>query len=339
MRAPVRRRTAIVTAAFLSALALAGVALAGSGYGGLVPQTSDSPNARGITHSYLLISVVAIVIFVLVEGLLIAFAIKFRRGRRSRETEGPQIHGSARLELIWTIVPAVILACIAGFVLATLPGVQDIPAASANGGRLDVTVEGHQFYWLFRYPNGAISFDELVVPVQKNVKMTVVTPPSDVIHSYWVPQLGGKIDAIPGQTNHTWFRAPELKTYPGQCAELCGVQHAMMRNSVRAVGQSTYVAFVDRQKQLLDSSSAELGGQEWDHVCAKCHRIDPASEKSIGPNLGGNPLLKDAKGLGQLVHEGRGNMPAVGVNWSDEQIAALVAYTKTLGTGADGSQG
>jgi cytochrome c oxidase subunit II len=335
----VRRRTTILTVAFLSALALAGAAVAGSGYGGLVPQTSDSPNARGITHSYLLISGVAIAIFLLVEGLLIVFVVRFRRGRRTRETEGPQIHGSGRLELIWTIAPAVILACIAGFVLATLPGIQNIPAANANGGRLDVTVEGHQFYWLFRYPNGAVSFDELVVPVQKNVKLTVVTPPQDVIHSYWVPQLGGKIDAIPGQTNHTWFRAPELKTYPGQCAELCGVQHAMMRNSVRAVGQHTYAAFVDRQKQLLDGSSKELGKQEWDSVCAKCHRLDPASEKLIGPNLGGNPLLGDVKGLGQLVREGRGDMPPVGAGWSDEQIEALVAYTKTLGTGASGNQG
>jgi cytochrome c oxidase subunit II len=335
----VRRRTTILTVAFLSALALAGAAVAGSGYGGLVPQTSDSPNARGITHSYLLISGVAIAIFLLVEVTLIAFVVKFRRGRRTRATEGPQIHGSGRLELIWTIAPAVILACIAGFVLATLPGIQNIPAANANGGRLDVTVEGHQFYWLFRYPNGAVSFDELVVPVQKNVKLTVVTPPQDVIHSYWVPQLGGKIDAIPGRTNHTWFRAPELKTYPGQCAELCGVQHAMMRNSVRAVGQDTYAAFVDRQKQLLDGSSKELGKQEWDSVCAKCHRLDPASEKLIGPNLGGNPLLGDAKGLGQLVREGRGDMPPVGAGWSDEQIDALVAYTKTLGTGASGNQG
>jgi cytochrome c oxidase subunit II len=335
----VRRRTTILTVAFLSALALAGAAVAGSGYGGLVPQTSDSPNARGITHSYLLISGVAIAIFLLVEGLLIVFVVRFRRGRRTRETEGPQIHGSGRLELIWTIAPAVILACIAGFVLATLPGIQNIPAANANGGRLDVTVEGHQFYWLFRYPNGAVSFDELVVPVQKNVKLTVVTPPQDVIHSWWVPQLGGKIDAIPGQTNHTWFRAPELKTYPGQCAELCGVQHAMMRNSVRAVGQHTYAAFVDRQKQLLDGSSKELGKQEWDSVCAKCHRLDPASEKLIGPNLGGNPLLGDVKGLGQLVREGRGDMPPVGAGWSDEQIEALVAYTKTLGTGASGNQG
>jgi cytochrome c oxidase subunit II len=276
---------------------------------------------------------------VLVEGLLIAFVIRFRRGRRTRETEGPQIHGAGRLEVIWTIAPAVILACIAGFVLATLPGIQNIPAASADGGRLDVTVEGHQFYWLFRYPNGAVSFDELVVPAQKNVKLTVVTPPQDVIHSWWVPQLGGKIDAIPGQTNHTWFRAPELKTYPGQCAELCGVQHAMMRNSVRAVGQETYTAFVDRQKQLLDSRSSALGKQEWDSVCAKCHRLDPASERSIGPNLGGNPLLSDRAGLGQLVREGRGDMPAVGVNWSDEQLDALVAYTKSLGTGASGNEG
>jgi cytochrome c5 len=239
----------------------------------------------------------------------------------------------------------VILACIAAFVLATLPKINDVPEASANGGRLDVTVEGHQFYWLFRYPNGALGFDDMVVPTGKNVKLTVVSPAKDVIHSWWVPKLGGKIDAIPGRTNTTWYRAPLPGTYIGQCAELCGVQHAFMRNSVRVVGGSTYSDYVQQQRQLLDQRSRAFGKQEWDHVCAKCHRLDPTAPRLIGPNLGANPLLLETDGLANLVRNGRGEMPPVGANWSDAQVEALVAYTKTVvevsdTTGAgNGSQG
>jgi cytochrome c oxidase subunit 2 len=178
------------------------------------------------------------------------------------------------------------------------------------------------------------------------VELTVVSPAKDVIHSWWVPKLGGKIDAIPGRTNHTWYRAPEPGVYIGQCAELCGIQHAFMRNTVRVVGQSTYEDYVAEQKRLLDQKSKEFGKQEWDHVCAKCHRLDPTGPKLIGPNLGANPLLKETAGLGTLVRNGRGNMPPVGANWSDAQVEALVAYTKTVvkvsdttGVGTNGSNG
>jgi cytochrome c oxidase subunit 2 len=333
MPGPVRRAAAISLLAFAAALALAGAALAGAGGAGVTPQASTSPNAHGIHRSYMLIGFVTLAIFILVEGTLITFLVRYRRRNRPRLEDGQQIHGSTRLELIWTVAPAVILAGIAAFVLATLPGIKDVPSASANGGRLDVTVEGHQFYWLFKYPNGAIGFDDMVVPAGKNVKLTVVAPAVDVIHSWWVPKLGGKIDAIPGRTNHTWFTAPAPGVFVGQCAELCGVQHAQMTNSVRSVGANTYAAYVQKQKQLLDSGSAELGKQEWDHVCAKCHNMDPTGPKLIGPNLGGNSLLQQPDALSEIVHNGRGLMPPVGAGWSDKQVDALVAYAKSLQSG------
>jgi cytochrome c oxidase subunit II len=339
------RRLAATGLSALLALALAGQAVAGSGEAGLTPQSSSSPNAHGIHTSYLLVGFVTLAILVLVEGLLIFFVIRFRRRNRSRLDDGPQIHGSTKLELIWTVAPAVILAALAAFVLATLPEIRNVPAANASGGRLDVQVQGHQFYWQFVYPNGAIGFDDMVVPTGKNVKLTVVSPVQDVIHSWWIPKLGGKIDAIPGRTNFTWFRAPAPGRYIGQCAELCGVQHAFMRQAVRVVGADTYQAYVQRQKQLLDARSKELGKQEWDHVCAKCHRLDPAAPRLIGPNLGSNALLREKAGIGKLVHNGRGNMPPVGANWSDAQVEALVNYTKTIvktngpAGGSSGSQG
>jgi cytochrome c oxidase subunit II len=335
----VRRTIASSLFAILASLVFAAGALAA---GGLTPERSSSPNADGIAQSYLLVGIVTIVVFVIVEGALLAFVIKFRRGKRTRLDDGPQIHGSTRLELIWTVAPAVVLAAIAASVLATLPKIQDVPGANAAGARLDVTVEGHQFYWLFKYPNGAIGFDQMLAPTGRNVKLTVRSPAEDVIHSWWVPKLGGKIDAIPGIVNTTWYRAPAPGTYVGQCAELCGVQHAMMRNSVKVVQQSEYASYTAQQKQLLDARSPEFGKQEWDHVCAKCHRLDPAAERLIGPNLGANPLLLEESGVASLVRNGRGEMPPVGAGWTDDQVAALVAYTKTVvkGNGSGvGNQG
>jgi mono/diheme cytochrome c family protein len=184
---------------------------------------------------------------------------------------------------------------------------------------------------MFHYPNGAVSVGTMVAPAENVVHEDIFAPQGDVIHSWWVPKLGGKTDAIPGRTNTSWFRAPEPGTYIGQCAELCGIQHAMMRNSVRVVGSSnSYDAFVARQKQLLDSRSKEFGKQVFDHVCAKCHNLDPAGPRLIGPNLGANPLLLEKNGVATLVRNGRGQMPPVGANWSDAQVEALVAYTKTV---------
>jgi len=341
MPAPVRRTTTTFFVVLVGALASTGAALAGYGNGGVTPQSSDSPNARGITHSYYLISGFTFFIFLLVEGLLILFVVRFRRRNRARMAEGPQIHGSTRLETIWTIFPVVILAAIAGFVFYELPGIEDVPSANASGGRIDITVEGHQFYWLFKYPNGAISINTMVAPVDRNVKLTVISPAKDVIHSWWIPRLGGKIDAIPGRVNHTWFRAGQTGDYIGQCAEYCGTQHAVMAATVHVVPQDEYRRTTARLLAQLNTASPQLGRQIFEGSCMKCHRLQ--GPQLVGPTLGGNPILADKNALHDIVTNGRGQMPPVGAGWSDQTLSALVAYTKTLtttlGGGAGGGQG
>jgi cytochrome c oxidase subunit II len=152
------------------------------------------------------------------------------------------------------------------------------------------------------------------------VRLEVTAPDADVIHSWWIPSLGGKIDAIPGTTNETWFRAENEGTYSGQCAELCGLEHARMLASVEVVSQDEFDAWLaDRAED-----SAELGQEEWEGVCAKCHGLN--GEGGIGPRIAGSPTLTDAEDLGNLVRNGRGAMPAVGAGWTDEQIDALVSY-------------
>jgi cytochrome c oxidase subunit 2 len=331
------RRTTTIFVALACALACAGTALAANG--GLTPQSSDSPNARAIEHSYVFIGGFTLFIFVLVEGLLVFFLFRFRRGRRSRTVEGPQIHGSTRLELIWTVFPVLILAAIAGFIFYKLPEITDVPEASA-GNATEITVEGHQFYWLFEYPNGAVSVNTLWAPADEDVRLKVVSPEEDVIHSWWVPKLGGKIDAIPGRTNHTWFRARE-GTYHGQCAEYCGTQHAVMYADVRVVPRDEYRQRTSTLRTQLANASPSLGRDIFEGSCMKCHRLE--GPQLVGPTLGGNPVLADREALELLVRNGRGNMPPVAAGWSDQTFRALFAYTRTLtqagGGGTAGGQG
>jgi cytochrome c oxidase subunit II len=314
------RRFAFATLA-TSLAALVTAALAFAGNGGFLPGEPHSPNAHRITDAYIFVTIFCGAIFILVEGALILFMVKYRRGKRPRSADGLQLHGHTRLEVIWTVIPVLILAAIGSFVFYKLPGIADAPKAAA-ADQTRITVEGHQFYWLFRYPNGAVSINRMVAPADQVVHEDVVSRDFDVAHSWWVPDLGGKYDAIPGKTNHTWFSAPP-GDYVARCAELCGIQHALMDGVVHVVPRAEYDSFVQQRK--ADGSGPTLGKEEWTGVCQSCHRLDHAY---IGPALGGNPLLGDVAGLTTLLRNGQGQMPAVGRTWSKEQIRALVAYTK-----------
>jgi cytochrome c oxidase subunit II len=228
-----------------------------------------------------------------------------------------------RLEIGWTVVPVVILAAIGSFVFYKLPGITGPPAASA-ANETNITVEGRQFYWTFHYPNGAVSFGTMTAPAGEVVHEAIYSPANDVSHSWWVPNLGGQVDTIPGRTNHTWFEAP-VGSYVARCVELCGVQHALMTAHVDVVPRNTYEQFIAERK--ANPSSIALGKEEYDAVCSNCHRL---SSTYIGPALGGNPLLKDRKGIEDILRRGVGKMPAVASDWTDAQIDALVNYTKTL---------
>ena len=306
--------------ASLGALLLAGPAAAATG---LLPPSPHSPNAHRITDAYVFILVFTGIIFVLVEGALVLFAVRYRRGKRARTLEGPQIHGATRLEIIWTVVPVVILAAIGTFVFYKLPGISGPPAASA-ADETNITVEGRQFYWEFHYPNGAVSIGTMVAPAGQVVHEAVVSADNDVNHSWWVPNLGGKVDAIPGRTNHTWFEGP-IGTYVARCAELCGLQHAAMIGHVKLVPRAQYDRFIAQRK--ASASGVALGKEEFDTVCSSCHRLDTTY---VGPALRHNPLIHDRKGIETILRKGVRQMPAVGSDWTEAQIDALIAYTKTF---------
>jgi cytochrome c oxidase subunit 2 len=314
---PVRRKTFVLFVALGAVLALASVAYAGNG--GFAPATPHSPNAKRINDSYVWISIFTGAIFVLVEGALILFVFKYRRRGRPRTAEGPQIHGATRLELIWTAVPVLILAAIASFIFYKLPGIQDVPSAKAEGGPLVVQVNAHQFYWQFTYPDGQISIDELHAPVNRTVRVDITS--QDVDHSWWVPELGGKFDAIPGHMTHTWFKADQTGTYRGRCGEFCGVFHAAMKAVVDVQSRADYTAW-------LGTATGALGRGEWQGSCAKCHGLQ--GQGGFGPKISNNALLVQRQGLAQLIRLVRNEMPPVARGWSEVHVQALLAFLKQI---------
>jgi len=299
----------------VAVLAAAGVAEAANG--GFTPVTPHSPNAHHINTAYDVILGFTGAIFLLVEGALVTFIVKYRRGKRPRTADGAQVHGNTRLELIWTVVPVLILAAIGVVVFLELPKISNAPAAS---NPIHITVEGHQFYWQFDYPNGARTIGALYVPVDRVVDLKVVS--ADVIHSWWIPALGGKIQAIPGRTNHTWFEANDPGTYTGQCAELCGVYHAAM--SARVVAESTAAYQHDTSVSV---ATGNLGRAEFTGVCATCHGM--TGQGGYGPNIANNSLLTQKAGLSALITKGLGLMPPVAISWTPVQYDALAAYVKS----------
>jgi len=263
-------------------------------------------------------------IFVLVEGALIVFIVRFRNRGRSRTLEGPQIHGARRLELIWTVAPIVILVAIVAFVLVKLPGIDRANPASAASNSLVVRVEGRQFYWNFVYPNGVIQVERMRVPTGRDVKLDIVS--DDVAHSWWIPALQGKFDAIPGRTNHLHFTANKAGTYKGQCGEFCGYEHAHMFASVEAMPNGDFQSWYAKEAQAQASGTSDLGKMTFDGVCATCHGFQ--GQGAFGPNLQGNPIFKQPDAIKTLLRDGGIKMPAVGRGWTDRQMNALIAYTK-----------
>ena len=321
---PAVRRLVSIAALVLGALALSAPAFADNA--GLTPVSPESPNAEAITQTYYLLLIVTGLVFFAVEGSLVVFVVRYRRRRRAVDAEGPQIHGNSRLEILWTVIPVFLVATIVAFVFYKLPDVSDVSRAAnepANEPNVKIDVRGHQFYWEYRYPDGSVTYDTMVVPVGRTVELDVTSQVNDVIHSWWIPALGGKIDAIPGRINHTWFRAERPGVYEGNCAEYCGLNHAKMEMNVRAVPAERYDAEVAR----LSTS----GRAQFEAACSKCHNI--SGPKLVGPTLQGNPTLADAEALALLVRNGRNKMPPVGADWSDEQIDNLVNYTKTIAGG------
>jgi cytochrome c oxidase subunit II len=231
--------------------------------GALLPERGGSPNADRIASLYTVVLVAAALVF---AGVAVTLVFALVRYRERRSPVAAQIRGNTRLEIAWTIAAVGLVIFLAVFSIAKLNAIEHPGAAVASpaaatagvgdGGRgaLHVDVVGRQYVWMFTYPNGAFSYEEMVAPVGVTVELDIVSV--DVAHSWWIPKLGGKFDAIPGYVNHTWFRLKRAGVYTGQCAELCGRNHAQMVARVRGVSPAAYARWVAQQKRMIDAANA-----------------------------------------------------------------------------------
>lgn len=338
MPAPVARFACLLPLVTLAALALAGGALGADpldSNGGLTPRQAASPEAARIWDVYWLLVAVGVFVFAVVAVPLVIFMIRYRSNGRGREVEGPQIRGHSRLELGWTLGAVLIVTAIVSFVFYSLPGIVD-PDDARGGDTFRVRVEGRQFYWRYVYPNGVVAYDTLRLPQGRGVTFDVTAPDTDVIHSFWVPNLQGKRDAIPGDLTSFSVVPEQTGEFEVICGELCGIQHAKMHGTVIVLPAAEFDTWLAEQADRQERPNREQGGDQWVAVCSKCHGPDVAGE--IGPPLEGNPLLADPVALGRLVRNGRGRMPPVGAGWKEQEVRSLTEFTKTLAGGDGGGE-
>jgi cytochrome c oxidase subunit 2 len=283
-----RRLAGVLVPATLLALllfsALAGTAFADA----LSPESGGSRNANDIDALYWFVFAIAAVIFVGVEGALLYSLFKFRARKGA---VAAQIRGNTRLEIGWTVGAALILVLLSVVTFAKLGAIRNPPNTSItgyqtsapvetaagpgkplppNGKSLNICVNGQQYIWRYTYAqdcanaplDAPFSYTEMVVPVETTVTLDIRA--QDVIHSWWIPQLGGKADAVPGYTNHAWFKIPASRTgtrFRGQCAELCGRNHANMVAFVRAVSPSAFERWLAERKAQIKAANTEAARQ------------------------------------------------------------------------------
>jgi cytochrome c oxidase subunit II len=251
-----------VTRRVFQALGLGALAigLSSCNVGGLSPifPAPVSPNGQDIYNTYIGISVPAIFIFLLVELLLLWVIFRYRRSTQPPGYVPPQVHGHVPLEIVWTVIPLVIVLAIAGYSFNEL--LKDFQPV--NNAQMEVIISGHQFGWNYDYENGVVVHQEgtlvgevtpFVVPVNTLVKLRFRG--TDVIHSWWVPAISGKTDAVPGYDNFSWLKIDQVGKWRGECAELCGVGHATMQIIVQSMTQSDFNAWMDQQKAASQSPS------------------------------------------------------------------------------------
>jgi cytochrome c oxidase subunit 2 len=276
---PRRRRRFGVFLALALAVAGSLVLAQGALANFITPKSGGSPNANEISTLYKLLLYVAAVVFLIVEGTLLYSLIKFRA---KKGAVAAQIHGNTSLEIGWTVAAALILVVLTVITFVKLPSIINPPNSDANGlvlsasttepnppngKKLTICVTGRQYIWRYTYgsdcksnPFGKhlpYSYQEMVVP--SNTTIVLVIQANDVIHSWWVPSLGGKFDAVPGYTQYTWFKASKAGAlFHGQCAQLCGRGHAAMSALVKVESPSDYQAWLQQQQKDIDAANMQV---------------------------------------------------------------------------------
>ncbi len=298
-----------------------------------------SPQGRAIADLFLAVLIICGVILMVVAGVLAYNLI----GARARPGSGEprQVFGNHRLEVAWTVVPFLVLVWIFALTIRAMR-VSDPPSSQPP----DLTVIGHQWWWEIRYTRPAVvTANEIHIPVGR--ALSVQLEAADVIHDFWAPQLGRKMDMIPGVTNRIWLQADKPGTYLGACAEYCGAEHAWMRFQVIAQPPADFDAWAAHQAQPASASatSSEARGRTLflQMTCANCHAIQGvAAVTNVAPDLthlagrrmlGAGVLQNSPTDLAQWLKDPQAFKPGCrmpNLNLTDAQVRDLVSYFETL---------
>jgi cytochrome c oxidase subunit II len=270
----------LLTVALAAALLICLIAAPSAFADAFTPESGGAGNADDIDTLFKLTLYIGIVVFLIVEGTLIWSLVRYRARRGG--PEAAQIRGNTPLEIGWTLGAALILVVLTVVTFLYLPDIENPPASGPNGLRasqaqfasidqrdpprdggpiLRIRVNGQQYLWRYDYGEGnsLFSYHAMVVPVNTTVVLEVSA--SDVIHSWWIPKLGGKVDAVPGHVNETWFKIPGKyagTTFHGQCAELCGAGHADMRAEVHAMTPDEFETWTEEQRAAIEEAGEAL---------------------------------------------------------------------------------
>ncbi len=298
-----------------------------------------SPQGQAISDLFYVVLVICGVILAIVTGLVAYSLVRSRA--RAGAGEPRQVFGNRRLEILWTVVPFLVLVLIFALTVRAMR-VSDAPET----GPPDLVVIGHQWWWEVRYAKpGLVTANEIHIPVKK--RLSVRLESADVIHDFWAPELARKMDMIPGLTNHIWLEADKPGTYLGACAEYCGAEHAWMRFQVIAQPPAEFDAWAAQQAQPAPAAASgpEERGRELflQKTCVNCHSIRGVSARANeGPDLthlasrrtlGAGVLQNTPADLPRWLKDPQAIKPGCkmpNLNLTDAQVSDLVSYFESL---------
>jgi len=314
----------------------------------LVPSifAPESAPAHSISHIAGFVLAITGTMFIVVAGLLTYVVIRYRRRANDDGIEPAQVYGSGPVEAAWTTVPFLIVLVLT---MTTARVIHEVQDARKPASALDVQIIGRQWWWEIRYPKlGIVTANELHVPVSRGrdrVPTFLDLRAADVVHSFWVPRLMGKIDLVPNKVNSMWIEPERPGLFLGQCGTYCGTQHALMLLRVYAETPEDFDRWVKQQKQLAENDPAVAPGRLVFErtACINCHAIgSPPADRRFGPDLT-HLMSRDTLASGALSNSPAGLrawikspdqfkpgvlMPAM--NLSDSDLDQLVAYLSTL---------
>jgi len=251
-----------------------------------IPWLPDAASEQAdiIDNVYWVVTIICVVVFAVVAGVSGYAVYKFRAPPGDMD-DGSPIHGHTGLEIVWTLIPTILVVGIAVYSGVALAQAEELPSNHRT-----IEVHSQQFAWTFTYPDieveggKPLTTGELVLPIDQTVQFEITS--KDVLHSFWVPQWRMKQDAVQGITTQTTVKPTQLGTFPVVCTELCGLGHALMRSQARVLSPADYEAWVEEQKRLAREGGAVQGKELFTQQCGSCHALaDAGTLGEVGPNL------------------------------------------------------